>query len=94
VFRNLDILGAPLPPNETDAVSIVDPDAMLAVTVAGQRFQTVAGRNQKIGKRVAAIESNEAPERYRGDAGKFPNPLAPEEPLGLPALEASDHNRS
>jgi hypothetical protein len=61
MFRDFDILCAPLPPGKTDAVLIVDPDAVLALSVASQSFQAVAGRNQQIGQRLGAIESNQAP---------------------------------
>lgn len=35
VFRDFDIFGISVPPSETDAVLIVDPDAVLSLPAAG-----------------------------------------------------------
>jgi hypothetical protein len=91
VFRDFDIFGTPLPPSETDAVLIVDADAVLSLAVTGQRFQAVARGNRKIGERLGTVESDKTPESDGSNTGKFPDPLALEEPLGLLALEAPDH---
>lgn len=64
---------------------------MLPRSIAAQRFQSVAGRYQEIGKNLSAIEGDKSPKSYRGDIGELLYPLAPEQPLGLLAPEAPDH---
>jgi hypothetical protein len=71
---------------------VVDPDAVLSFPVAAERLQAVAGRDQQIGERLSAIESNKAPKSNGSDAIKPLNPFTLEQPRTLPALEAPNHD--
>ncbi|HKD69922.1 MAG TPA: hypothetical protein VKB84_23995 [Candidatus Binataceae bacterium] len=91
MFSDFDIFGIAVSPREADAVLIVNPNAVLAFPVAAQLFQPVARRNQEIGQSLRAIEGNQASKRHFSDAGKFLDPLAPEQPPGFLGPEAPDH---
>jgi hypothetical protein len=91
VFRDFDVFGIAVPPCEADAILIVDPDAVLPLSVAAQRLQPIARRNQKIREGRGAIESDEAPKGHSSDAGEFLDSLTPKEPFRLFTPEAPDH---
>jgi hypothetical protein len=94
MFRDFDIFGVSFPPSEADAILIVDLDTVLSSSAAAQRLQPVAGRNQKIGERLRAIKSNQAPKSHGCDIVEFLDPLALEEPLALLAQETPDQDSS
>jgi hypothetical protein len=48
VIRDLHLIGIAVPPNETHAELIVDPNAVLAQSVTAQLLQPVAERNAQI----------------------------------------------
>jgi len=56
VVHNLDFIGITVPPNEADTKSVVDSDAMLALAVTFQTFQTVARENREILQLVRRVE--------------------------------------
>jgi hypothetical protein len=78
VFRDFDVFGIAGPPSEATAVLIVDPHTVLPLPVTSQRFQTIAGRNLKIGKGLRTIERDQAPKGDVGDADELFDPFAPE----------------
>jgi hypothetical protein len=45
VVNNFHLFRPGISSDKTDAVLVVDPDAVLAVTIATQRFKTIAGWN-------------------------------------------------
>jgi len=82
---------APGPP-EADAPLIVDPDAMLAGTVALQFLQPVAGRHPQILQRLSGIDSHQPPQHGALERrGKAPDALPVEEMLRISIGEAPDH---
>jgi len=56
VVHNFDFIGITIPPDEADAKSLVDSDAMLAFAVSFQAFQTVARENREILQLVRRVE--------------------------------------
>jgi hypothetical protein len=59
VVCDLDLIRTLIGPDEADPILVVDPDAVLPSTVAGERFQSIPGRNTEIvepGNRVEILE--------------------------------------
>ena len=48
IINDLDIVSIVLAPYKTDSPLIIDADAVLALAVAAQFFQMVAGRNPQV----------------------------------------------
>jgi hypothetical protein len=61
IIGYFNISRAVLCPLETDAVLIVDADAMLSLPISGQQLQPVAGRHPQILKRSRRIKLIELP---------------------------------
>ena len=87
-------MGIAVRPPEADAPLIVDPDAMLAGTVALQFLQPVAGRHPQIRQRLGGINSHQLPQHGALERrGIVPDALAVEETLRITIGEAFDHRR-
>jgi hypothetical protein len=56
IIANLDIEGVAFFPAKTEAPPIVNPDAVLPLTVSRQLFQAIARRNTQIVQRLGSIE--------------------------------------
>ena len=57
VVDDFHVVGVAIPPHEADAILIIDPDAVLALALAVQRFQPVSGRHTQKLTKVFAISS-------------------------------------
>lgn len=78
VVHDLDFIGVTVPPDEANAKSVIDSDAMLAFAVAFQGFQSVTGKNRQILQLVRRIELFQFP---------LDNSCAHSEPSGNPPSE-------
>ena len=56
IIDDLDKLGAAVTPDEADAPPVIDPDAVLATTVALEYLEAITGRRPKIGKPGRGIQ--------------------------------------
>jgi hypothetical protein len=61
VIDNLNVLGALIAPRKTDAVSIINPNAVLPIAIAVERFQAIARRNPQLIKPRYRIDPVELP---------------------------------
>src|SRR5205085_10255356 len=59
VVDDFDFVGMAISPDETDPPLVVDADRMLPAAIAFQRFETIGGRNAKIGKALRRIEQTQ-----------------------------------
>jgi hypothetical protein len=75
VFRDFDVMGMLLFPFEANPVLIVDTDAVLAFPIPCQRFQAIAGRDQKIVESLCRIQNGQSAQRYGGDTFEFFDPF-------------------
>ncbi len=91
IIDDLDQLGAAVAPDKAKAPLIVDPDAMLAATIAGERFKPVARRRAKVGKPGCRVEHVELAQRHRLDGLKRGHRFAPKERRRALAFERPDH---
>lgn len=92
VVRDLDLVSVALSPLEADAILIVDANAVLALPVAFQPFQTVAGRQQQVSQRSRRVQHLQFLQRClvdtrRDAAAAFFLP----QPLGFSIPECLDH---
>lgn len=68
-------------PSKTNAVLIIDADAVLPRTISLQRLKAVRGRRRKVSELLRAVNLNQSPERDRGDRLKSPHAALPENRL-------------
>lgn len=59
IVYNLDVVSIRLLPVETDSPPVVDSNAVLALPVAGQFFETVAGKNPQISQSPCPVQHSE-----------------------------------
>lgn len=91
VVHDLNILGVAIHPNEADAVSIVDPDAVLSSPVAGQRFEPVSGKCRQVSKCARCVDLLQLPLGHPRDLLQTSAEVAGKQRLGLGVLERPDH---
>jgi hypothetical protein len=56
VVRDFDREGMGLLPSETDAILLIDPDAVLVVPITAEPFQPVAGRHGELPELSDAVD--------------------------------------
>src|ERR1017187_7330469 len=83
VVGNLHVVCVPILPDETDAVLVVDADAVLPFPGAFQNFQTVAGNRCRVAERSRLIQMDELTERSLFDGPKLLRGVLQEYPLSL-----------
>ena len=92
VVDDLYVEGISGAPDEADAPLIVDADAVLASTIALERFEPIAGRNAQVGEGVGRIEDDEFP---KGDAlkagGQTTRAATLKERFRVGVAEGADH---
>ena len=71
VVGNLHVAGVSILPDETDAVLVVNSDAVLPFPRAFQGFQAVAGDRCQIAKRSRLVQVDELTERSLFDGPKL-----------------------
>jgi hypothetical protein len=91
VIDDLDQLGPIILPHEAEASLIVDPDAVLALPVALERFEAVAGRCPEIGEPGRRVKHVELAQRHRFDGLQPGHSIAPVQRLGALVVERPDH---
>lgn len=92
IIHNLNLLGAGLFPDKTNAPLVVDPNAVLSCAATLQSFQAVAGRGHKVSKFAGLMDLPKLPLR---DAlhvlGKAFCKPAKEETFCVAVREGADH---
>src|SRR6185437_7541207 len=92
VVDDFDFMAIAVPPEETDAPLVVDPDAVPAFAVAFQGFQAIRGRNTKIFQGRRSIEHAELAARDLLDIGRqLPGSHSAPDLLRLLVGKAPDH---
>lgn len=59
VVHYLDLLSPTVIPNETDPILVADPDAVLAVPIAGQGLEVIARKRTQISESLSRMELRE-----------------------------------
>lgn len=95
IINDLYVLRAHLGPDKADAPLVVDPNAVLTLSVAAERLQPIAGRDAKIRESDRGIEEHELPQRRpKNPRVEGPHLLSSPQPLSLSVSEGPDHRPS
>jgi hypothetical protein len=70
IIDDFDVLGAGTGPSGTHPELIIDPDAVLSLSIAFEGFQTVPGRNAKVIQSTRNLQLTKLAAGYRGNIGK------------------------
>ena len=93
VIYDGDVGGASRRPAKDDAPLIVDADGVQSRAIPVERFESVAGRNCKVGQRSRAVELKQFSEGDPGNRGKATVLLLVKQLLGVVIGEGLDHER-
>jgi hypothetical protein len=92
IVDNLNVISIAGAPSETDAPLVVDPDAVLAGSIAFQRFEPIARRDAQEIQSRRSIDLQQFSMRNSLHVGRKASAmLAQEEPFRLPVRKALDH---
>jgi hypothetical protein len=91
VISNLNLVGIRSSPHEPNPVLVVDPDALLPIAVALERFQLMAGNGGKIAQRYRGVEMVQFPLRNPRNRLEFAAEPALENVFSLLVAEAFYH---
>ena len=94
IIDDLHVVGVPVVPDEADAVLIVDPNAVLATSIAGERLESVAGEGCQITELACCMQLLQLPLGDTSDLLQAAAEPAREERLGLGILERPNHFNS
>ena len=92
VVDDLDILGTCSSPREADAITIVDPNAVLTRPVADKRFESVAWRNAEVVQRPGDLKLSKLSQGYTLEACESRSPDSSGKTLGVLVGKRHDHN--
>jgi len=76
VINYLNIKSVTIAPNETDAILVVDADAVLAFPIAPQSFKVIPWKDCQITQLMGRVQLHELSLRNSGDLLKPPRALA------------------
>ena len=94
VVYDLDIVRIAIRPSEANPPLIVDPNAVLAGTIAFELLQPVPRWNAKVIEGFGSIDHSQLAEHGALHIGRIAaDALAPEESLRVPVAKAPDHLR-
>jgi len=91
IVDDLDLVGVAIAPYKTDPPLVVDPYAVLALTIAGQLLEPVSGRNPEVLQRLRVVQHRELATGDVLDTPKARTTLAVEERFGVLAPERPYH---
>ncbi len=73
LVHDFHVFGTPVRPDETNSVLVVDPNAVLTISVAPQSLQAIAWRHPKILQPLYRFQDLQLAPRCTFDALKAPN---------------------
>lgn len=91
IVHNLHVVGVSIPPDEADAVLVIDPDAVLPAAVTRQRLQAIARKRRKIAKFSGRVELLQFSPRHASNLLQAAAESAAEQSLGFGVFERPDH---
>ena len=91
IVDNLHPVDVPVVPHEANAILIVDTETVLATSVAGERFESVAGEGGEVTKLTRGVQLLQFALGDPSDLLQTPTEGAREERLGVGILERPDH---
>jgi hypothetical protein len=92
IINDFDAICVTLLPFETDPPLIIDPNAVLPLTISMQPLQLVSGRTAKVIERFCRIQQQKSSQGHTMySAGNLPREPSMEDLLAFPATKALDH---
>lgn len=91
VVHHFDLLRVAVLPNDADPVLIVDPDAVLAQSIAGECFEMAARERAQVVEPLRRVKLQELALRHPGNAPEPPRRVALKERFRIAAPEGPDH---
>lgn len=91
VVHDLNVVGIPVAPNKADTPLIVDPNAVLSLSVSVERFQPIARRRCQVPQISGNIQLAQLPLSYPLESLKPFYMLPGMKPFRLPRPERLDH---
>jgi hypothetical protein len=91
IIDDLDFVRIAITPYKTDPPLVVDPYAVLALTIAGEFLEPLSWWNPKIPQRLGIVQHRELPTRDILDAPKPRTALAIKQRFGVFAPERPYH---
>jgi hypothetical protein len=76
VIHDLDIFRSARCPDKTNAILVIDPDAVLSSTIAFERFESIARWNQEIIQSSSPVQHGKFSHGYGLQTDETPDPLA------------------
>jgi len=92
IVYDLDLVRVPIAPNETETPLIVDPHAILSLSVAVQRFQAISRGRGQVSQFGGAVQLPKLSARDALDCLKAPARLPMVKSPSLRAAERLDHH--
>jgi hypothetical protein len=94
VIDDLDVVGIPAVPPETHPPPVIDPDTVLSLPVACQRFEAIARRGLEVAQGARTVEVVQLPAGHSLDRGEATDRAVLEEGAGFLGREGSDHGKT
>lgn len=92
IVGDLHIVGVTISPAKANPPLIVDPDAVLALSISGELFEAVSRRHSEIAQQVSCVKQEELLQGHPVNTLWEPfRALAIEDSLGLWVIEAPNH---
>jgi len=91
IIHYLDIVCVPFAPEEADTPLVIDPDAVLSLSVAMQGFQAISRRRHQVTQFRGAVQLPKLPAGIPLDRLKSPTQLPTVKPLGFRGAERLNH---
>jgi hypothetical protein len=91
VINYLHLLRRAVTPNKADPPLIINPDAVLTLSLAAQSLESVSGYDSQILQCRGIIEHSKLPPCHPSDVPEPAILFAPEQILGLLRAEGPDH---
>ena len=91
VIHDLHVVGVAIAPDKADSPLIVDADAVLALAVASQPFETIPRGSRKVAEFDGGIKDSQFPSRHLLEGLKALDPFAAVQMLRIFRAEALDH---
>jgi hypothetical protein len=93
VVNDFNVFGSMTGPAKADSPLVIDPDAVLPLSVAPQALQSIAGRHTQVIEAGGDLELPQLATGHDGDALEAPDALSLCEGFGVGTPKRSDHAR-
>jgi hypothetical protein len=94
IIRNLNVVGVSFAPSKANSPLVIDANAMLALTVAGEFFKTIPWRNTQVIQLFGGVQDGKFLPRGAVQIwGKAPQEMTLKELFAILVAERLDHGK-